>query len=209
MAAPTYPLSFPTTIGVSKSEFGLQRAVGFSQSPFTGSQQVFEHSMALWNAVINLPPMSRSQVAEYQTFFMQLHGRKGTFTMGDPDAKTPLGNASQTNLNVGSGASIGALDVIVTGLTGNQQQALKKGDYIQFGSGADAKLHMVIADADANVGGQATVQIEPALKVAVTTSTTVTIRNTVGVWRMNTNELNWNSDNVSKYGFSFSCQEAF
>ena len=68
---------------------------------------------------------------------------------------------------------------------------------------------MVVADADANVGGQATVQIEPALKVAVTTSTTVTIRNTVGVWRMNTNELNWNSDNVSKYGFSFSCQEAF
>lgn len=208
MALPTYPITFPTTIGVQKSEWGIQRTVGFSQSPFTGGQQVYEHTFALWNAVISLPPMSRSQVSEYQTFFMQLHGRRGTFLMGDPDAKTPLGNATQTNLSVGSGASIGALDVIVTGLTGSQAQALKKGDYIQFGTGADAKLHMVVADADANVGGQATIEIEPALKVAITTSTTVTIRNTVGVWRMNTNELNWNSDRVSKYGFSFSCQEA-
>ena len=40
MSAPTYPLTFPTTIGVQKSTWGLQRAVGFSQSPFTGAQQV-------------------------------------------------------------------------------------------------------------------------------------------------------------------------
>ena len=72
MPAPTYPLAFPTTVGVQKSNWGLRRAVGLSESPFTGAQQVYEHTMALWTAVITLPPMSRAQAVDYQTFFMQL-----------------------------------------------------------------------------------------------------------------------------------------
>jgi hypothetical protein len=208
MAYPTFPLTFPTTVGVQKSEWGLQRAVGLSESPFTGSQQSYEHSMALWKAVISLPPMKRSQSAEYQTFFMQLHGRRGTFLMGDPDAKTPRGSATQTNLTVASGSSIGTYDISISGFTASQTGALLKGDYIQFGTGADSKLHMVVSDVNSSAGGEATVEIEPTLKVAITTSTTVTIRNTVGVWRMDTNELNWNSNRASTYGFSFSCTEA-
>ena len=209
MAEATYPLSVPTSpSNFVTSNWTIVRTVGYTQSPFTYSQQVAKYTGAVWQTTVTLPPMSRADAGAWQSFYMQLNGRFGTFLLGDPAGKTIQGSAS-TVISVNGDHAIGAFDVIVTGLTGNQQQALKKGDYIQFGSGADAKLHMVVADADANVGGQATVQIEPALKVAVTTSTTVTIRNTVGVWRMNTNELNWNSDNVSKYGFSFSCQEAF
>ena len=146
MSAPSYPLTLPTTTGIAKSSWGLQRAVGVSTSPFTGSQQVYEHDFALWKATITLPPMNRATSADYQTFFMQLHGRKGTFLMGDPDA-----NAKR---------------------------------------------------------GTATLQIEPSLKVAITSSTACSITNTVGVWRMDTNELNWDSNHASTYGFSFSCMEA-
>tara|TARA_Y100000592_G_scaffold35211_1_gene55877 strand:+ start:2070 stop:2699 length:630 start_codon:yes stop_codon:yes gene_type:complete len=208
MSAPTYPLTLPSTVGVKKSEWGLQRAVGFSQSPFTGSQQVYEHSMAIWKAVISLPPMSREQSADYQTFFMQLHGRRGTFLMGDPDAKTPRGNATQTNLTITASASIGAYDIAVSGLTNSQSNALVKGDYVQLGTGASAKLHMVIANVNASGSGTATIQLEPTLKTAITGSTSCIIRNTVGVWRMDLNELRWNSNESSTYGFSFSCQEA-
>ena len=208
MAAPTYPLSLPTTVGIQKSSRGLVRAVGFSQSPFTGTQQVFEHTMAMWKAVITLPPMKRDQAIDYQVFFLQLHGKKGTFTMGDPDAKTKRGNASQSSLTIASSASIGAFDIDVSGLTNSQSNALRKGDYIQLGNGSDAKLHQIVADANASGSGTATLQIEPALKVAITSSTPCTIENTVGVWRMDSNDLDWDSNKASTYGFSFSCVEA-
>lgn len=208
MSAPSYPLTLPTTTGIAKSSWGLQRAVGVSQSPFTGSQQVYEHDFALWKATITLPPMNRATSAEYQTFFMQLHGRKGTFLMGDPDAKAKRGNASQNSLTIASNTAIGAFDVPVSGLTNSQSSALVKGDYIQLGTGSSAKLHMIVADANASGSGTATLQIEPSLKVAITSSTACSITNTVGVWRMDTNELNWDSNHASTYGFSFSCMES-
>ena len=208
MPAPTYPLAFPSTVGVQKSNWGLKRAVGLSESPFTGAQQVYEHTMALWCAVITLPPMSRAQAVDYQTFFMQLHGRRGTFTMGDPDAKSKRGNATQSSLTITSSASVGAYDIAVSGFTNSQSNALVKGDYVQLGNGASAKLHLVTANVNASGSGTATISLEPALKVAITGSTPCTIQNTVGVWRMDQNKLEWNSNKVSTYGFSFSCTEA-
>ena len=148
-----------------------------------------------------LPPMNRATSAEYQAT-AQLHGRKGTFIMGDPDGKTKRGNASQNNLTIASNTAIGAYQIPVSGLTNSQSNALVKGDYIQFGTGAGAKLHMIVADASASSSGTATLTIEPALKVAITASTTCVITNTVGVWRMDTNDLNWDSNHASIYGFS-------
>ena len=62
MSAPSYPLTLPTTTGIAKSSWGLQRAVGVSTSPFTGSQQLYEHDFALWKATITLPPMNLSLI---------------------------------------------------------------------------------------------------------------------------------------------------
>lgn len=208
MAFPTYPLTFPTTVGVVRSNFILRRAVGMSESPFTGQQQVFENSLAVWNSTITLPAMKRATASEYQTFFMQLHGMRGTFLMGDPDAKSIRGNATQTTLTIASNTAVGSYDIPVSGLTNDQTSALVKGDYIQFGTGADSKLHMVVADVDASATGTATIQIEPALKVAITTSTSCSISNTVGLWRLESNDIGWDSDRASTYGFSFSCVEA-
>lgn len=79
MSAPTYPLTFPTTVGVQKSEWGLERAVGVSESPFTGGQQVYEHTKALWKAVITLPPMKRDKSIDYQTFLCNCMEEKVLF----------------------------------------------------------------------------------------------------------------------------------
>ena len=208
MAFPTFPLTLPTTTGITRSNFNLQRVVGMSQSPFTGQQQVYEHSFALWQSTITLAPMKRAIASEYQTFFMQLHGMRGTFLMGDPDAKSKRGNATQSSLTITSSASVGAYDISVSGFTNSQSNALVKGDYIQFGTGSSSKLHMIVENVDASASGTATIQIEPALKVAITTSTSCSINNCVGVWRLDTNEIGWDADRASLYGFSFSCTEA-
>ena len=74
MSAPTYPLTMPTSPAFTDTTFSLQRQVGINSSPFTGNQQVYEHSMALWKAVVTLPPMKRDQAGQWHSFFMKLHG---------------------------------------------------------------------------------------------------------------------------------------
>ena len=83
----------------------------------------------------------------------------------------------------------------------------KKGDYIQFGSGATQKLYMVVTDCTSNGSGQATVEIEPPLKTALADDSAIVYSNTKAVMRMDSNELSWNADEVSVYGISFSCTE--
>ena len=63
---------------------------------------------------------------------------------------------------------------------------------------------MIVAD----MSGTGTATIEPSLKVAISGSTSASISGTAAVMRMDSNDLGWDADHVSKYGFSFSCTEA-
>ena len=88
-----------------------------------------------------------------------------------------------------------------------QTTAFKAGDYVQFGSGSSAKLHMIVSDISSNSSGQATLQIEPPLKTAISNNDVITYSNTVAVMRMDSNDLEWSADHVSRYGISFSASE--
>ena len=70
---------------------------------------------------------------------------------------------------------------------------------------------MISADVSADASGEATVYVEPSLRSAIETindGTTVIYTNTTTIMRLDTNELEWQTDNVSKYGISFSCSES-
>ena len=73
-----------------------------SKSPFTGSQQTAEFDHRLWTVDLSLPPMKRAEAVEWQAFLLQLHGRRGTFLLGDPDAASARGSASGAILTNGS-----------------------------------------------------------------------------------------------------------
>ena len=137
----------------------------------------------------------------------QLNGRFGTFLLGDPDAKSPLGNAL-ADIHVNGSHSVGAYDITMDGFNASVTNVFKKGDYVQFGSGATSKLHMVVGDVDSNASGEATVPIEPPLKTALSNNATVLYTNTKAVMRMDSNELGWSADRLSHYGITFSCTEA-
>jgi hypothetical protein len=137
---------------------------------------------------------------------MQLNGRFGTFLLGDPDGKTIQGSAT-TVISVNGDHAIGAFDVVVDGCTASSTE-FKKGDYVQFGSGASSKLHMIVADITSDGSGNATLQIEPPLKTALTDDDAVTYSNTKAVMRMDANDLGWSANKVSLYGISFSCTES-
>ena len=210
MAAPTYPINHPTAPNFKTARWQLSRQVAVSESPYSGVQQVYEYDYALWGATLSLPPMRREQAGAWTAFFATLHGRKGTFTLGDPDRIIPLGAATGT-ITLASGASVGDYSLslaLADSSIANTSEIFKAGDYIQLGtSAADYKLHQVIEDCDAS-GGAVTAKIEPAVKVAVSTGQQITYNSPKGVFRMDTDELGWQTNEVSVYGISFSCTEA-
>ena len=206
MAEPTFPLTMPTTPNFIRSEWGIARAVAQSQSPFTYSTQVHKFTGSKWYSTVTLPPMKRSQANEWLAFFMQLNGQFGTFTMGDPDAKAVQGTISNT-VAVNADFAVGAYDVTIDGADASESQLFKKGDYVQFNSGATSKLHMIIADVASNGSGVATLTIEPSLSSALANNATVTYASPKCVMRMTNNELTWSANHISLYGVSFTCEE--
>ena len=202
---PSYPLTLPTATGIVTQNFSLTRAVAVTTSPFTFQTQVHQHQGEFWRTVISLPPMLRANANLWLSFLLQLRGRRGTFKIGDQDAKTITGTATGT-IRV-NGASQTGNQVALDGFTASRANVFKAGDYIQIGS----YLYMVIADVSANSSGEADVKIEPALRSSIETindDTTVVYSNTTTLMRLDTNELGWQTDKVSKYGISFSASEA-
>tara|TARA_R100001463_G_scaffold47185_4_gene95984 strand:- start:1349 stop:1975 length:627 start_codon:yes stop_codon:yes gene_type:complete len=206
MTEPTYPLTMPNSPSNFKtSEWRIQRAVSVSVSPYNYKSSVSDFGGAVWTTTVTLPPMKRDEAVAWQVFFMQLHGTFGTFLLGDPDAKTIRGGLTST-INVNGAHSVGAYSIAIEGANASTL-ILKAGDYIQFGSGATSKLHMVVADCTSNGSGQATVEIEPRLKTALADDSTIVHSNTKAVMRMESAELSWTADQISVYGISFSCGE--
>jgi hypothetical protein len=139
---------------------------------------------------------------------MQLHGSFGTFLMGDPDAIAlgVQGTISNT-IAVSADHAVGAFDVTVDGADTSESQLFKKGDYVQFNSGATSKLHMIIADVASDGSGNATLTIEPPLSATLANNATVTYASPKCVMRMTNNELTWSANHISLYGVSFTCEE--
>ena len=202
---PSYPLTFPTVSGIKTQRFALTRTVAVSASPFTGQEQVFQHEGEIWSTQITFPPMLKDKAAVVLAFLLQLRGRRGTFKIGDQDRKTIQGVAPGT-IRV-NGASQTGNQVALDGFANSTNNLFKAGDYIQIGS----YLYMVTEDVNSNGSGEANVKIEPSLRQSIETiadDATVLYTNTKTLFRLDSNETGWDTDQVSKYGISLSATEA-
>ena len=149
--------------------------------------------------------MLKVDAAPIIAFLLQLRGRRGTFSLGDQDRKTIQGTATGT-IRV-NGASQTGNQVALDGFTASRSNVFKAGDYIQINS----YLYMVTEDVSANGSGEANVKIEPALRQGIETianDATVVYSNTKTLFRLDSNETGWDTDQVSKYGISLSATEA-
>lgn len=202
---PSYPLTLPTATGIQTQRFALTRIVGVSQSPFTRQEQVIQHQGEYWTATVQLPPMLKDNASQWLSFLLKLRGRRGTFKLGDQDRKTIQGNTTGTVLV--NGASQTGNQIDVDGLGASVTDAFKAGDYIQINS----YLYMITDDVNSNASGEATLNIEPSLRSGLETiadNDTVIYTNTTTLMRLDSNEVAWDTDQVSKYGISFACSEA-
>lgn len=202
----TYPLALPSHTGIRSIELRATNAVAYSRSPFTFSGQSFAYPGQMWQADVTLPPMKRADAEMWVAWLVSLRGQLGTFTLGDPIGKTPRGALGGTPLVNGAGQT--GQDLIIDGCSNSITGWLKAGDYIQLGSGSTARLHKVLADVNTNASGQATLTLWPNIRTAPADNAAVTVTNTVGLWRLASNESSWSVNEASVYGISFTAMEA-
>lgn len=204
----TYPLALPTIKGIRAIRLTAKNSVGVSTSPFSYTQQVYKHQGQRWQAEVALPSMPRAEAEEWFSFLVKLNGQYGTFLLGDPHA-APRGSASSTpGTPVVNGASQTGGTLAIDGLPASATGYLKAGDYIQVGSGATAKLHKVLNDVDTNGSGEATLDIWPDLRSSPTNDATVVVSDAVGTFRLSTNEIGVDINEIEHFGIVFAATEA-
>ena len=202
----TYPLTLPSHKKPSNITFRAVNTVGITQSPFTYAQQAVAHSGQRWECDVTLPQMSRADAEQWIAFLVSLRGQFGTFTLGDPTGASPRGSAGGTPLVNGASQTGGTLNI--DGCTASQTGWLKAGDYIQLGTAGTATLHKVLADADSNGSGEVSLDIWPYIRTAPANDATVVVTNTVGRFRLASNQQNWNINEASIFGMTFGGVEA-
>jgi len=92
---------------------------------------------------------------------------------------------------------------------------IKKGDYLQITASSTTGANpvqyvMVTEDATLNVNaGEDTygVKIQPKLRTAITENHLIRFASPKGMFRLTTKDVDWDADNISNYGISFSCIE--
>ena len=202
----SYPLALPTTTGIAKIRISANNVVGVSQSPFTAKQQVYKYTGQFWEAEISLPPMKRSDAEYWISFLLKLNGSYGTFLLGDPNGATARGVATGTPLV--KGASQTGSELITDGWTTSTTGILKAGDYIQLGSGSSAKLHKVLDDVNSDSSGNATLTLWPDLRSAPADNAEIVVSGAKGLFRLSTNQQDWDVNEASIYGMTFPAREA-
>ena len=193
--------ALPTVTGIRAIAIRQSNKVRLTGSPFTFAQQVLSYDGQRWEADVTLPPMKHSSAREWIAFLTKLRGPTHTFTMGDMFCN-PQGEAGGTPL-VAGGSQTGAT-LNVDGCTVSQTDWLKAGDYIQLGTGADARLHMVTADADTDGSGAVTLDLWPNVRTAPADNASIVVSSPVGAWRLASSNIGWDINEASVYGLTFS-----
>lgn len=202
----TYPLTPPTSVPaeITISPFAV---VGVSESPFTLEQDVYEWQGQAWRMDVSLPPMERAEAEGWIAFLLSLNGRAGTFLMGDPVGIAARGTVLGTPLVDGAGQQrTKTLDT--KGWTASKAGVLLPGDWLQLGVGASARLHKNLTTANSDASGLATLDVWPRVRDSLTDGAAIVTANTVGVWRLRSNEMPWTVGEAQVYGISFAAIEA-
>lgn len=225
----TYPLDFPTDVGMTDAVLRMQNAVSFSQSPFSLSQQVYSWSGQRWELEVQMPRMKRATAESFKTFLAKLKGSAGTFTCYVPSAKSPRSTYAQPTttdlLSTEGGDQIttegadniildyGDIVVLGSGQTGStltisgyqasQSNVVLEGDYFQLGTGSNTRLYKALGDYNSNANGDVTIDVWPHVVISPSNGDVVTWENPKGLFRLDINSVNFTSDYLNTFFLSF------
>lgn len=195
----SYPLAFPSLVGMNNFKISLVNAVSISQSPYDFSSQIYDYGGQTWEIEGSFPLMRREKAYEIQAFLLKLKGQLGTFLVGDPNATTPRGTWAGSPLI--KGASQTGTTLICDGFTAGA--TVKAGDYFQLGTGTSSRLFQIVTDGTADGAGELTLEFMPSIMTAFADNLAVTSSSAKGCFRMLNNSFPSDINSNSLYSFSF------
>lgn len=199
--ATSFPVTLPST-GTRRIRIKQSSVVAVGTSPYTIEQQTQRRQGQVWLMDVEYPPMQRATAEALHAALCSLNGREGTFIFGDSANKTARGTATGTPLV--NGASQTGEDLATDGWTAGVTGILKAGDWIQIGTGSTSRLYKVLADANSNGSGQATLTLWPRIFTAWGDNAPITISFPKGVFRLTTDGHDWDIDEMKFNGVAFS-----
>jgi len=197
----SYPLTPPSTIGRS-IKFIPATSVAENTSPFTLTQEIFEHQGQIWRVTVQLPPMERAEAEDWVAWGLALNGKVGTFLLGDPVGQTPQGIVSGSILVDGADQQRSKILNVKGGTPG---ETILPGDYLQL---TNNRLHKNLTLATFDGGGLAALDIFPRVRDVLIDGATILTANTVGIWRIDGDVPPWNITEAQQYGISFIARES-
>lgn len=190
----------------SAIRFRATAVVGLSMSPFTYQQQAQVHEGQMWSAEFTIAQLFTPDGENLLAMLLALNGRQGTFYLSDPTSFFPRG--TPTGTPVVNGASQTGQTLTTRGWGNSSPKVLKRGDYIQLGSGTTQRIYRVLQDVDSGATGLATIDIWPRLRESPSDGEALVLTYPAGVFRLPDNNLTWDIEPPEIYGFEFSAMEA-
>lgn len=199
----SFPITLPSVGGFAEPMRWMMRdAVGVGESPYTFSQEVFEHAGKRWAFDARMVSMERADAEEWIAALASLRGRRGTFYFSDPRGATGRGVLTGTPLVKGGGQT--GQTILIDGCGNNVTNWVRKGDWLQIGT----SLQKSLVDANSNGSGEVTLELWPGCRSAPGDNDPVTVSSAKGIFRLTSNERGYDIGVGGEYLVTFSGEEA-
>lgn len=195
-----YPLGWPAGIVPNDMTMRPRVLVAGVEMEFTGAVQTVKWQGAWFEFEATFPPLEEDDHERMAAFKLSLHGRHGTFLVGDLSKKR---RGTPTGMPVVRGAGIVGSTLPTRGWVPGSTGNLRQGDYVQLGAGLLARLHRVLSlSVDADGAGEADCDVFPPVHggQALTDGQAVTVDSPVGLFRLASNEMAWRAQLARQYG---------
>lgn len=207
----TYNLvTLPASPGIADIVITMMDSIAVVPSPFVPSQVQTQQwpGADAWGATVTPPKIwLPADKGAWRAFLAGLQGMLNVFQLADPDHCKPLGQAKgapQVDGTV-SGGNAAAQNILHTkGWTPSIYRQMLPGDYLQVGY----RLHVVTAQVDSDVSGNAAIAVWPSLRETPADGTGIKLTNCQGVFRLSANKRQWHVSPDKLMQVSISCSEA-
>lgn len=195
---PTLSLATPPAF-----EFGLVSNTQKFESPLNRTTQTLELPGARWFASFTYDNLRETDLRVLTAFLTQLRGMGGRFYLWDMSRPKPRGVA--TGAPVVNGASQTGSSLATSGWTANVTGILKAGDYVGF----NGELRMVVADANSDGTGLATLSLDAPMRASPANGAAITTTKPTCKMMLTDDTARWNVVPGVVGTVSISCIEQF
>ncbi|WP_308908972.1 hypothetical protein [Pseudokordiimonas caeni] len=198
-----YPLIMPSSPTPSAVELYIDRNQTKTES-YSRLPQVQRAPGDRWTGKLTMPPMTSAQAADWLGFFDALDGFVGTFWMPHPDFIVARGAAGGIATGRVKGAGQLGSSIATDGWGANVAGLFRRGDVVQIGN----HLHRITKDAVSDAGGNATLDIAPAIYTAPADNSAIVTAGPKGLFRLAAGFVVPTSDHMNLFTFSFAVEGA-